>query len=62
MPKGPQGQKTPPKSKKLPRKLPEDPVSRAVAIMRQATNQEVGDTADKITRAPKTNKKPKPRG
>jgi hypothetical protein len=26
-------------------------VSRAVAIMRQATEQDVGDTADKITRA-----------
>lgn len=46
MPKGPQGQK--------PKKLPKDPVSRAVSIMRQATKQaEVGDTADKITRAPK---------
>jgi hypothetical protein len=33
MPKAPQ----PPKSKKLPRKLPEDPVSRAVHIMREAT-------------------------
>lgn len=42
-----------PKSKKLPRKLPEDPVSRAVSIMRTATKQDVGDTADKITRAPK---------
>ena len=47
-----------PKSKKLPRKLPEDPVSRAVQIMREAT----GDTGDKITRAPKSDKKPKPRG
>ena len=36
MPKAPQ----PPKSKKLPRKLPADPVSRAVHIMREAT----GDT------------------
>ena len=45
------------KSKKLPRKLPEDPVSRAVHIMRTATKQEVGDTADKITRAPKAKKK-----
>jgi hypothetical protein len=35
MPKAPQ----PPKSKKLPRKLPEDPVSRAVHIMREATGQ-----------------------
>jgi len=42
------------KSKKLPRKLPEDPVSRAVSIMRTATKQDqIGDTADKITRAPK---------
>lgn len=43
MPKGPQGQKrkapSAPKSKKLPRKLPEDPVSRAVAIMRDATGE-----------------------
>jgi hypothetical protein len=52
MPKGPQGQK-PPKSTKLPRTLLEDPVSRAVSIMRTATKQDVGDTADKITRAPK---------
>ena len=41
MPKGPQGQKrkapAAPKSKKLPRKLPDDPVSRAVQIMREAT-------------------------
>ena len=49
MPKAPK----PPKSKKLPRKLPEDPVSPAVNIMRTATKQDVGDTADKITRAPK---------
>jgi hypothetical protein len=50
MPKAPQ----PPKSKKLPRKLPEDPVSRAVSIMRTATKQDaVGDVADKVTRAPK---------
>lgn len=53
MPKAPQA----PKSKKLPRKLPEDPVSRAVSIMRTATKQEVGDTADKITRAPKKTKR-----
>jgi hypothetical protein len=39
MPKGPQGQKQPPKSKNLPRKLPEDPVSHAVAIMREATGE-----------------------
>jgi hypothetical protein len=43
VPKGPK----PLKSKKRP------PVSRAAAIMQQATNLEVGDTADKITRAPK---------
>ena len=47
MPKAP----TPPKSKKLPRKLPEDPVARAMAIMREATGVEEGDMADKITRA-----------
>lgn len=35
MPKAPKS----PKSKKLPRKLPEDPVSRAVAIMREATGE-----------------------
>ena len=46
MPKGPQGQKrkaakapTPPKSTKMPRKLPDDPVSRAVQIMREATGE-----------------------
>jgi len=50
MPKEPQRQK-PPKSKKLP----EDPVSRPVAVTREATNQDVGDTADRITRAPKKN-------
>lgn len=50
MPKGPQGQK--------PKKLPKDPVSRAAAIMRQANKQaEIGDTADKITRAPKKAKR-----
>lgn len=27
----------PPKSKKLPRKLPDDPIARGVAIMREAT-------------------------
>ena len=40
VPKGPPSQK-PPKSKKLPRKLPEDPVSRAVAIMREATGEKL---------------------
>jgi hypothetical protein len=45
MPKGPQGQKrkakapSAPKSKKLPRKLPEDPIARGVAIMREATGE-----------------------
>ena len=34
----------PPKSKKLPRKLPEDPIARGMAIMREATEQEVGVT------------------
>jgi hypothetical protein len=43
MPKGPSGQKgkgkppVPPKSTKLPRKLPDDPIARGVAIMREAT-------------------------
>jgi hypothetical protein len=54
MPKAP----TPPKSKKLPRKLPEDPVSRVASIKRKATRQDaVGDIADKITRAPKKAKR-----
>jgi hypothetical protein len=55
MPKAPQ----PPKSKKLPRKLPDDPIALGVAIMREATktNEEVGNTADKITRAPKKQKR-----
>jgi len=35
MPKAPQ----PPKSKKLPRKLPDDPIARGVAIMREATEK-----------------------
>jgi hypothetical protein len=40
MPKAPSGKKAPPpKSKKLPRKLPEDSISRAVAIMREATGE-----------------------
>ena len=52
MPKGSKD-KQPPKSTKLPRKLPEDPIARGVAIMREATGQDVGDTADKITRAKK---------
>ncbi len=46
--------KAPPKSKKLPRKLPEDSTPRAIHIMRPATEREVGDTADEITRAPKS--------
>ena len=41
MPKKPQAPKgkppVPPKSKKLPRKLPDDPIARGVAIMREAT-------------------------
>ena len=39
MPKGPSGPKqtAPPKSTKLPRNLPEDPIARGVAIMREAT-------------------------
>jgi hypothetical protein len=53
MPKRPQGQKRPTKSKKLPRKLPDNPISRAVAIRREIGNQDIGDTADKIMRAPK---------
>ena len=36
----------PPKSKKLPRKLPEDPIARGVAIMREAT----GEKGSKKTR------------
>ncbi len=54
MPKAPQ----PPKSKKLPRKLPEDPVSRAGSSKRTRAGQDaVGDIADKITRAPKKTKR-----
>lgn len=39
MPKTPKGPKkvAPPKSTKLPRKLPDDPIARGVAIMREAT-------------------------
>jgi hypothetical protein len=56
MPKGPQGEKRKktivctPKSKEIPRTLPDGP---AVRIPRIATLQEIGDTADEITRAPK---------
>ena len=41
MPKVPNGPKPPisPKSTKLPRKLPDDPIARGVAIMRQATEK-----------------------
>ena len=41
MPKTPTGTKkpAPPKSTKLPRKLPDDPIARGVAIMREATGQ-----------------------
>lgn len=45
-PKAPQSG-TPPKSKKQPEGR------RAAAIKQKATEQDVGDTADKITRAPK---------
>ena len=58
MPKRPQVQKAPPKSKKLPRKLPDDRVSRADRVS-GVTEEQVGDTADKIMRAPKG--KPKAR-
>jgi hypothetical protein len=54
MPKGLQGQK-PSKSKNLSRKKPE--VLDARVLMQEATQREVGDTADKITRAPKKRKK-----
>jgi len=37
MPTGPKKPPAPPKSTKLPRKLPEDPIARGVAIMREAT-------------------------
>jgi hypothetical protein len=46
MPKGPQGKKRP------------APASPAVQIMREATEQAAGDVGDKITRAPKVDKKP----
>jgi hypothetical protein len=46
--------KKPPKSKKLTRKLPEDPIARGVAIMREAT----GTANSKPSKAPKL----KPRG
>ncbi len=49
MPKGPQGQKRPPKSKNPTRKRPEDSATRSDR-MQEATNQEIGDTADTITR------------
>ena len=43
MPKTPTAPKrkppTAPKSTKLPRKLPDDPIARGVAIMREATGQ-----------------------
>jgi hypothetical protein len=42
MHKTPTGSKKPPippKSTKLPRKLPDDPIARGVAIMREATEQ-----------------------
>jgi hypothetical protein len=46
MSKRPQGQKR-----------PADTASRAVQIMREATEQAAGDVGDKITRAPKVDKK-----
>jgi hypothetical protein len=46
MPKGPQDKRRP------------VAVSRAVQIMREATEQAAGDIGDKITRAPKVAKKP----
>ena len=53
-PKGPKGKPpTAPKSRKIPRKQPEDPIALGVQIMREATHRDIGDTADKITRAPK---------
>lgn len=43
MPKVPDGPKrkppSAPKSTKLPRKLPDDPIARGVAIMREATGE-----------------------
>jgi hypothetical protein len=45
MPKKPSSQKrngkppVPPKSTKMPRKLPDDPIARGVAIMREATSE-----------------------
>jgi hypothetical protein len=41
-------------TKKPPRTSPDETASRAISAVREAPNQEeVGDTADKITRAPK---------
>jgi hypothetical protein len=43
-----------PKDHKPPRKPPKDSGSRAAAARRQASKEEeIGDTADKITRAPR---------
>ena len=42
-------------STKLPRKRPDDPIAFDVQIMREATLQDVGDVADKITRGPNGN-------
>jgi|GEM_PF-6230952 hypothetical protein len=50
MPKGPQGRKDKaPKSKNPTGKRPEDSATRGDR-MQEATNQEIGDTADTITR------------
>jgi hypothetical protein len=51
MPKAPK----PPKSTKLPRKLPDDPIARGVAIMREATGQSNKDQA--TVKPPKKTKK-----
>jgi hypothetical protein len=37
----------PPKSTKLPRKLPEDPIARGVAIMREATAEKPASSVRK---------------
>jgi len=55
MPKRPSSEKrTVPASEKS-KTLADDPNSRTVAVMREAA--QVGDTADKITRAPKSRTK-----
>jgi len=44
-------------TKKLPRKLTDDPIALGVAIMREATDRATGDVGDKITRSPKKPKR-----